>query len=370
MLNSDMTSRDGQPARPWLLYGAYGYTGELIAREAVRQGRRPVLAGRNAARVSALAAELGCEHRIFSLADRGEVVRGLEGISAVLHCAGPFMTTGRQMVEACMEAGVAYADISGEIPVLEDMYTRHDEALAAGIPVVPGSGFDVLPTDCLALTLKEELPDATRLRLAMAGKPTLSRGTWRSTLEAVPRCGSVRREGKLITVPHAWQAETIRFDDQPRYAMTLPWGDVSSAWRSTGIPDISVYAAMTRVTVASMRLIRGVVCPLLRVRWVLQLLLKGASRFITGPSQKHRDTEIMHIRGDAWNDRGQQVTRFLHTPEGYTSTVHASIAVVDALAQGRIAPGVWTPAQAMGSGFAVTLPGMRWVQPSENGLDP
>ena len=43
----------------WLLYGASGYTGRMIAEEAVRRGHRPVLAGRSAERVRPLAESLG-----------------------------------------------------------------------------------------------------------------------------------------------------------------------------------------------------------------------------------------------------------------------------------------------------------------------
>ncbi len=74
----------------WLLYGANGYTGELIARRAVAEGERPVLAGRSPESVGRLAAELWLDHRVFALEDAGAVERGLAGMKAVLHCAGPF----------------------------------------------------------------------------------------------------------------------------------------------------------------------------------------------------------------------------------------------------------------------------------------
>ena len=68
---------------PWMIYGATGYTGELAAREAVERGLRPVLAGRNADAVGALARQLGLEHRAFGLDDptalageRAEMVEG------------------------------------------------------------------------------------------------------------------------------------------------------------------------------------------------------------------------------------------------------------------------------------------------------
>lgn len=345
----------------WLLYGANGYTGRLIAEEAVRRGMKPVLAGRNADAIGALARQLGCEYRVFDLTSPSNIISSLDGITVVMHCAGLYSITARPMAEACIAAGVHYLDITGDYTVLEDLYTLHDAAEAAGVAMIPASGYDCVPTDCLALALKEALPDATRLRLAMAGKPTLSPGTWRSTLEAVPRSGAIRRDGKLVTVPHAWHAEEIHFDDMPRHAMTLPWGDISSAWRSTRIPDIAVYAAMTRSTVLTMRLVRGLACTLLGTAWIQRLLQGTAARFVKGPSKKHRQREIMRLRGDVWNDRGDHVTRYMHSPEGYTCTVEASLAVTQGLLEGRVPPGVWSPAQAFGSGFAATLRGVRFV---------
>ena len=43
----------------WLIYGANGYTGELIAREARKRGMTPILAGRSQESVASLAGELG-----------------------------------------------------------------------------------------------------------------------------------------------------------------------------------------------------------------------------------------------------------------------------------------------------------------------
>src|ERR1700722_9350476 len=99
----------------YLIYGANGYTGGLIARSAVARGHRPIVAGRNAAAVTALAGELGVEGRCFSLDDPAALDAGLEGMTIVLHCAGPFAHTARPMAEACLRRGVHYLDVTGEI---------------------------------------------------------------------------------------------------------------------------------------------------------------------------------------------------------------------------------------------------------------
>lgn len=147
-----------------LIYGTYGYTGELIARQAVAEGRSPVLSGRNASKVAALAQTLGLDARPFDL-DADTLAGQLTDIDVVLHCAGPFIDTAPAMVDACIATGTHYLDITGEIEVFEHIFARHATAREAGAVLCPGAGFDVVPTDCLAAALAEELPDATSLAL-------------------------------------------------------------------------------------------------------------------------------------------------------------------------------------------------------------
>src|SRR6476646_3970088 len=132
----------------WMIYGANGYTGERIARAA--SAEKPVLAGRNAARIESLASELGCESRIFDV-DRPR----LDGVSLVLHCAGPFVHTSAPMVRACLDAGAHYLDITGEIAVFESIMALDAEAKRRNVTLLPGAGFDVVPPDCLAAMIAQ-----------------------------------------------------------------------------------------------------------------------------------------------------------------------------------------------------------------------
>src|SRR5687768_7026139 len=133
-----------------LLYGATGYTGRLITRVAAEYGVRPILAGRNRAAVAALAHEHGLEHRAFALDDVAAMYRALGAVSAVLHCAGPFSRTSEPMASACIRTGTHYIDITGEIDVMEQLHARDAEAREARVMLLPGAGFDVVPSDCLA----------------------------------------------------------------------------------------------------------------------------------------------------------------------------------------------------------------------------
>ncbi len=221
----------------WLLYGVNGYTGRLMAVEAVRRGLQPVLGGRNAGALRVLGEELDLPVRVFDLADSIALGTALKDVSLVLHCAGPFSATCAPMLEGCLAAGAHYVDITGEIDVFAHCHAQDSRARARGIVVLPGAGFDVVPTDCVAGLLKRGLPDATSLVLGFEAGGGASPGTTKTGVEGLARGGRVRRNGKLVAVPLAYKTRTFDHDGRSRTAMTIPWGDLYTAWVSTGIPD-------------------------------------------------------------------------------------------------------------------------------------
>src|SRR5581483_2299843 len=214
-----------------MIYGANGYTGRLIAHEAAKRGLKPMLAGRNRDAVDALAGELGLSRRVFDLADPIEVARNLDGVSVVLHCAGPFSRTAAPMLDACLAVNVHYLDITGEIDVFELCHRAHARAKHQGVVVLPGSGFDVVPTDCTAAMLKQRLPDAQSLVLAFEAGGGPSPGTAKTSVEGLRNGGRARIGGELRGVPLAWKTRAfVREDGKSRTAMTIPWGDVYTAF--------------------------------------------------------------------------------------------------------------------------------------------
>jgi short subunit dehydrogenase-like uncharacterized protein len=259
---------------PYLVYGANGYTGRLIARYAVERGHRPILAGRNVRAVEAVGSELGLQARLFD-------------VRAVLHCAGPFAHTSRPMVDACLRNRVTYLDITGEVSVFETCAARDAEARDAGVMLMPGGGFDVVPSDCLAAHLKQRLPTATELSLAISGLTQASRGTAATMIESVHRGGLVRRGGVLTPVALGHRSRVIDFGRGPETAVAMPWGDVSTAYRSTGIPDITVYMAMPAAVRAGVAF-AGIMAPLL-ANPILQRVLKAGVRVAAvGPTDAAR----------------------------------------------------------------------------------
>jgi saccharopine dehydrogenase (NAD+, L-lysine-forming) len=353
---------------PLLVYGANGYTGELVAREARRRGVPTVLAGRNAASVNALADELGCESRPFALDEPRAVAAGLAGAGAVLHCAGPFVRTARPMVDACLAAGVPYLYITGEIAVFETIFRRHDEALAIGVGLVPGVGFDVVPTDALAAELAAELPDAMALDLAFVSSGgSSSRGTLITMIEGLPAIGWERRAGRLVPVPAAAESFDI---DLPglgrRRVMQIPWGDLATAARTTGIPNLRTFAGARPAAIRRLRLARPLL-PLLGRRWCKRRLQAWVARRVVGPSAAERKGARVHLWGRATDDAGGAVERTLSVPEGYTFTALAAVEAARRTLAGELRAGAWTPTQAFGPSLLAAVPDVVWDRPQSPG---
>jgi short subunit dehydrogenase-like uncharacterized protein len=342
----------------FLIYGANGYTGALIAREAVARGHRPVLAGRNATALAALAGGLGLDSRAFALVDPRQVAEGVRGMRAVLNCAGPFARTYLPMAEACLSAGVHYLDITGEVAVFEGLATRDADARAAGIMLLPGVGFDVVPSDCLAAHLKRRLPSATRLDLGFLSSGGMSRGTATTVAQNLDGGGLVRQAGVLRPVPAAWKTRVIDFGTGPVAAITIPWGDVSTAYHSTGIPDIEVYMAAAlglRLAVRASRYLGW----LLRSRAVQGLLRRRIRRGPPGPTDAERARGRTYLWGEAADGAGGRAVSRLSGPEGYTLTVRAALAVVARVLGGDAPPGFRTPSTAYGPDFVLGLEGVN-----------
>lgn len=339
----------------WMIYGANGYTGEIIAREAKKRGLSPVLAGRSADKLTPLAKELGFVSRAFGLDNADELAKGLNGIGLVLHCAGPFSATSAPMIEACLKAKAHYIDITGEISVFEHAQTRNADAQKAGVVVCPGVGFDVIPTDCVAASLKQALPDATHLTLGFDSRSGFSPGTAKTSVEGLAQGGKVRRDGKIVQTPLAYGVRKIDFGDGEKLAMTIPWGDVSTAYYTTGIPNIEVYIPGSPGMIANAKRANY-------IRWLLgfgpvQAFLKKKAGQMKGPSAELRAKLPTYVWGEATNAKGQKKTARIKTENGYSVTVTGSLAVVDFLLNNKPAGGSYTPAKLMGADLVTKLPG-------------
>jgi short subunit dehydrogenase-like uncharacterized protein len=341
----------------WLIYGANGYTGSLIAREAAGRGLRPVLAGRRKEAVQKLANELGCPARVLELRSGQQVAKQLAEVAVVLNCAGPFSQTARTMIEACFLVGAHYLDITGEIDVIEWAAAQGDRAKAAGVCLIPAVGFDVVPSDCLAALLAQRLPSATRLELAFWSSDSLSPGTARTVWQRAGEGGSVRRGGRMTRVPQAWKVVTIPFHDRPRQAVTVPWGDVATAYYTTGIPNIEVYAAVPPLVIHTLRPFRSLAW-LTRVPPLPSIAHWLIGHFVPGPGEERRRKSRAQFWGRATDAMDRHVEATLQTRGGYALTTQTAIAAVQKVLSGTVPAGFSTPAKAFGAEFVLNLPGV------------
>jgi short subunit dehydrogenase-like uncharacterized protein len=319
----------------------------------------PVLAGRNRAAIEALAAETGLEHCVFDLDDDAAASEAVRGHDLVLHCAGPFSATSQQMIVACLAHRCHYLDITGEIAVFANAYRQSEDARRADVVLLPGVGFDVVPSDCLAAKLVERLPAATSLALAFKSGGRVSPGTAKTSIEGLAGGGCVRKDGKLQRVPLAWKTRQIPFADGRSTAVTIPWGDVFTAWVSTGVPDIEVYMAAPPSMVLRMKRAR-MARPLLAMQWVQNMMKRRVEKFISGPSAEQRAESGMQLWGEALSADGRSVSGFMQTPDGYDITVTASLGIVEYLLENETEGGFYTPSLLMGASYAESLPGVTY----------
>jgi len=355
-----MASADPRPNQNWMIYGANGYTGALIAEEAVRRGHRPILSGRNREAVEALASRLRLPAAPCDLGHSESLRAAIAGCRLVLHCAGPFSQTSRPMLDACLAERAHYLDITGEIDVFSACFDRSAEAIQRGISVIPGVGFDVVPTDSVAAMLKEAVPGATSLVLAFEATGGPSLGTAKTSVAGLARGGRVRRQGKLTEVPLAFKTRTFLRNGTPRLAMTIPWGDVFTAGITTGIPDIEVYMATSPATIANARRFNWL-RPLLRFGPVFRFIEARMIASVQPPSAERRSRTNCYIWGEAEGPSGRKAAIEIETPNGYDLTVTAALGIVEHILDTPAVPpkpGYLTPSQLMGPRYVLGLPGV------------
>jgi short subunit dehydrogenase-like uncharacterized protein len=343
--------------KKWMIYGATGYTGKLIVAEALKRGLTPVLAGRSEAKLTALIEDNGLDYRTFDLSKRVKIAEQLQDIDVVLHCAGPFSATAKPMMAACLHSQTHYLDITGEIEVFCHGKQLDKSANDAGIIICPGVGFDVIPTDCIAATLKAEMPDAQSLWLGFSSSSSFSPGTAKTSVEVLASGGKVRRKGEIITVPLAYKVRQIDFGDGVRNAATIPWGDVATAFYSTTIPNIEVYIPMSPAKVKQLRRLDRL-RSIFAWKWVQRLLKKKVEAKVQGPNQSKRQKTSTYVWGEVVNGKGDVKTARLVTANGYDLTVTGSLTIVESLLNdAHSVTGFQTPSSLMGANYVSRLPG-------------
>jgi len=339
----------------WMIYGANGYTGQLLAEEAVSRGHHPMLAGRSLDKVQPVADRLGLSSVAFTLDDAAAVARKLEGYDVVLHAAGPFVFTSAPMLRACLDAGVSYLDVTGEISVFQHTFELDAEARAKGVCLMSGVGFDVVPTDCLAKYVADQVPGATDLEIAFAAIGSPSAGTLKSVIEGMPKGGFVRRGGRLVPSVLGAEIQRVRFVDKERTVMSIPWGDLETAFHSTGIGNITTFMAQPRRAADAMHRAGPWMAKVLGVKPIRRAVLAVVDRAVKGPGADAREAGRSHVWARASDGRGGQAQAWLETVEGYRFTAIGGVRAVERLLEQR-PTGALTPSLAFGADFVLEVP--------------
>lgn len=353
-----------------LLYGANGYTGQIIAQNASSYGLSPVLAARRKEAVSSLAGMLGFEYLVVDLDNEASLVAALQNVALVIHAAGPYDFTAKQMVEACIKTGTHYIDLNGDAVVFEMLLNYDNAAKAAGIMLLPGAGFDVVPTDCLSMHLKNQMPDATHLQISFATPGGgLSHGTAITTIAKLGEPGAVRMNGKLVPKPIGHKGMWVNFfmgkgkADQRLFTMTIPWGDIFTAYISTGIPNIETYTAVPRLAYVFVQL-QGLFNWLLRKEWVRNFLRSRIKNKPPGLNEEQRSAASATVFGKVSNQSGQVITARLFGPDAYTLTAFSCLIIaLKVIAQKDFKVGYQTPATAYGEQLVLEIPGVVMEHP-------
>lgn len=339
-----------------VIYGSYGYTGTLIVDECKRKGVNVTLAGRDKQKLEAQSHTSGFPYEVVDIHDREGLFRLLAPAAVVIHCGGPFRHTAQAMLDACLATGTHYTDITGEYEVFESLAARHHEAAEKGIQVMPGTGFDVVPSDCLAVYLHQQLPSATHLTLAFTSSGGFSRGTSRTMIEGLGTGSTIRSNGALVHIPTAARSLLVDFGSFQSPAVCIPWGDIATAYRSTGIPNIDVYAGVPAKAIRRLKLSNAFNW-LLRQSWVRNFLKQQVDKRPAGPSTEKRERARSYLWGKVWNDQGHTAAARLETPSGYALTAISSVLIAQKILNGNFSAGYRTPAQQYGADLILEIQG-------------
>jgi short subunit dehydrogenase-like uncharacterized protein len=343
----------------FVIYGATGYTGGLVARVAREQGLQPVLSGRSAEKLKTVAEPLGLEYRAVHLDDADQLDATLHDFTVVLNAASPFSATAFPLVDACLRTGTHYLDITGEVAIFEALYHSDVEAQSRKVMILPGVGFVVVPSDCLAAHVSQRLPDAHSLQLGISRTDLISRGSFRTMSELLNEEVAIRREGMIVSVPAGALERSFDYGEGDRLSSAVSWADVFTAFLSTRIPNVEVYVEMNLME-------KGMYWFHNRFARMFntspgQLILKAQVELLPeGPSDEERAGRKRVIVAEAKDRSGRRAISRLRVPESYTFTALSAVAITKKVLQGEFKPGFQTPARVYGADFVRSLAGVVW----------
>jgi short subunit dehydrogenase-like uncharacterized protein len=258
----------------------------------------------------------------------------LEGVGVLLNFAGPFAQTAQPLMQACIKAGVDYLDITAEINVYRLAERMGAQAAQAGVMLLPGVGWDVVPTDCLAMHVARRVQNPQALSVALQISGSMSRGSAMSVSEIMGAGLMARVNGQLLATPDA-QPRYFDFGQGPALCAPLSFGDLVTGWRSTAIPNIAMYVHIT-----------GEAFP------------EGdLSQLPDGPSIQEREGHRARAVAEVVDADGTVERSVIETVNGYSYTPLAAVEAARRVLGGERRAGFETPARVFGVAFAQSIAG-------------
>ncbi|MDX2164544.1 MAG: saccharopine dehydrogenase NADP-binding domain-containing protein [Gammaproteobacteria bacterium] len=312
-----------------LIYGAGGYMGKLFTQYASQKQLPIVLGSRDFFNSKE-------ELRLFSLENTSNIIQYLHDVKLVVNLAGPFVFTQLALIEACLETGTHYIDISGEVPEFESAFRFHEQAKQANIMILPGAGFGVVPTDIAAKLAHQKLPDATHLKLAYVTVGGATRGTLKTVLKDIHKGGIEIVNGKAVKAMPAKSDFNFEADGKNYRVVSNPWrGDLFTAQYSTQIANIQTYANFPGFVESMMK---G------KLLWLRDFILNRLINLLpVGPSEKALKKGKTYIFAEVKNEKGKTARINIKGPEAYVFTAQTLTNISLKIINGDIITGFNTP---------------------------
>jgi short subunit dehydrogenase-like uncharacterized protein len=317
-----------------MIYGAAGYTGRMATANAKAAAVDVVLAGRpqDEEKLATLAAEMDAEYRLFAVDDVPARDGALSDIAVLLNCAGPFMRTAQPLMQTCLAAGVHYLDIAAELDSYRLAERYDQDAQAAGVMLLPGSGGSVAMLGCLAGHAAKRVANPSKLSIALHVAGGFSRGSAVSASENVTTETLHRVDGELVG-RSADELRTFDFGNGPAASFPVTLPELITIWRATDIPNIETYVHVTEGAFPEGDL----------------------AAMPDGPTLEQREANRYHAAVEVTGEDGTVVRSILDTVNGYTFTTLAAAEAARRVVAGEARAGFQTPAGLFGDGFAGTI---------------
>lgn len=318
-----------------LIYGALGYTGNLFVTRALDK-ELPMVLGARKEKVREIAEAIGSEYRIFEIKNTADILPFLSDVFLVVNFANIQFSLNKALIEACIQSGTHYIDLGSEYYDISEVHKYHEASIASGSMLMPGYGFNLVPTDIAADIAHQFLPDANELIFGFAAIGESSRGTVKSVLRDATRKGFFRKDGKLQAIAPAVEEIQFAADGRQYTLVNNPlMGEVITAWEGTKIPSIKTYSYFPWILVQFMK---G------RLNWLRKFLLKYAGLFFpAGPTEKQLRSGYSYSWVEAKN-ADKKVLITIKGPEAYLFTVQIIQQLIRQLVKGKVSSGFIRPA--------------------------